>query len=118
VAGGPWTRWDVLSDPLHMLAKRSDERTLELISPADATLSPVGGFSLFRGAGAPIRVGEEHRGAGFTLRVRSVSELGPTRASVSFDAPVTDDRLWVSRKHERLWETKPPEVGFGLPSDR
>lgn len=118
VAGGPETRWDVLSDPMHLLALRRDERTLDLIVPEDSTLSPTGGFSLFRGPGRPLQQGEEHRAARFTLRVLEVEKQGVTQARLTFDEPISKRQLWVSRHGERLFETPPPRVGYGLPSDR
>ncbi len=117
VGGGPWTRWEVLSDPGHLLTLRRDERTLELVVPRDSSVHPTDWFSLFRGAQEPMRVGEEHRGPSFTARVLSVGELGPTRVRVTFDAPLGPGQLWVSRRDERLRETPPPAIGFGAPSD-
>jgi hypothetical protein len=118
VGGGHWTRWDVLSDPMHLLTLRRDASTLDLIVPDDSTLCPSGGFSLFRGTGLPLRPGEERRGARFDLRVLSVGKLGPTRARVTFDATIGKKQLWVSRQGERLHETPPPRIGYGLPSER
>jgi len=118
VTGGPWTRWDILSDPMHLLTLRRDESTLDLVAPEDSSLSPSDGFSLFRGAGLPLRPNEEHHGAHFALRVMSVSEFGPTRARVTFDAPIGEEQLWVSRRGGRLFETPPPRIGYGVPSDR
>jgi hypothetical protein len=66
----------------------------------------------------PLRRDEEHRAARFGLRVLSVSKLGVTRARLTFDEPIRKKQLWVSRHGERLFETPPPRVGYGLPSDR
>ena len=113
-----WTRWDVLSDPGHLLVLRKDKQTLELISPPDESLSPSGGFSLFRDADATQHVGDEHEGADFRLQVLAVGKLGPTRARVTFRDRLGRKRLWLSRQHEHLLESAPPEVGFGMPSER
>jgi len=118
VLGGPWTRWDILSDPQHLLTLRRDASTLELVAPEDSSLSPSDGFSLFRGAGLPLQANEEHRAARFTLRVLAVSEFGPTRARITFDEPIGEGQLWISRRGGRLHETPPPRIGYGIPSDR
>jgi hypothetical protein len=73
---------------------------------------------LFRGRHRPLAVGDERRGAHFDLRVLSVGKIGPTRARVTIDEPISNKQLWVSRHGERLFETQPPRIGYGLPSDR
>jgi hypothetical protein len=118
VQGGRWTRWDILSEPMHLLTLRKDEQTLDLVAPDDATLFPSDVFSLFRGPRRPLAVGDERHGAHFDLRVLSVGKVGPTRARVTIDEPISNKQLWVSRHGERLFETQPPRIGYGLPSDR
>jgi hypothetical protein len=115
--GGPWTRWDLLSDPSHLLTLRRSERSLELVAPEDASLCPSDGYSLFRNAEVPLLPEEEFRAPGFKLRILAAGEQGPTRARVTFSAPIGPGQLWVARTRDRLRETPPPAVGTGTPSD-
>lgn len=115
--GGPWTRWDVLSDPGHMLALRRDERTLELVTPASSALFPFGGLNLFRSPEPRLREGDTFTTHTFALELLAMGEFGPTRARVTFERPLERDRLWIWRQHNSLREVTPPEIKFGLPSD-
>ncbi|HEY6879533.1 MAG TPA: hypothetical protein VI299_16010, partial [Polyangiales bacterium] len=116
VEGGPWTRWDTLSDPNHMLTLRPEERTLELVAPAKTGLYSTGGLSLFRGADPPAPILVSMQLAPFSLTVEKASETRANRARVTFSRPLEEGRLWLWRRYGHLHEVTLPKTGFGLPS--
>ncbi|MET0287322.1 MAG: hypothetical protein ABW352_22745 [Polyangiales bacterium] len=117
VEGGPWSRWDILSDPNHMLTLRPEDDTLELVTPRETGLFPTGGLSLFRGVSPPAPADVTVSLAPFSLEVLESADTIATRARITFHRPLLDGRLWLSRRHGHLNELTLPELGFGLPSD-
>jgi hypothetical protein len=117
VEGGPWSRWDILSDPHHLLTLRPEPDVLELITPPETGLFPTGGLSLFRGVSPPARADVTVSLAPFSVRVTETAGTIATRARIEFTNDLTAGRLWLSRRHGHLSELTLPEVGFGLPSD-
>ncbi|HVH42811.1 MAG TPA: hypothetical protein VM925_10730 [Labilithrix sp.] len=108
----PPPRWFVLAHTSHVLALRRDERTIDLVAPADTALYPMSERSLYRSPRARLRKGDEIRISGLRVKILEASALGPRIARFVFDQDPTSIP-WASDDYEELRRVKLPDVGFG-----
>ncbi|MBS2014473.1 MAG: glycosyltransferase family 39 protein [Deltaproteobacteria bacterium] len=108
-------RWSVLTHAGHVLVRRVDERTLELVVPKGRCLYPVGERNLYRSP-KMMRVGTILRAPGYTVTILENGDLGPRHARFTFDAPL-DSKIWFADDFDALRSIDLPDVGFGLALD-
>lgn len=112
--GVPPRRWCVLAQPGHVLALRRGPRTLDLVAIAGRGLYPVGERNLYRGAKAPLRVGDEIVAPGMKIKILEVGEAGPRAARFVFDFD-PGELVWISDTFDATTEVTLPNEGFGEP---
>jgi hypothetical protein len=116
--GAPPKDWRVLAYAGHVLVRRQDARTLELIVPPGKGLFPVGAGDLFRSADLALRPGDEIDVATMHVRILETGPHGPTRARFVFDEDIDQSPyVWVTDDHDGFHDAKLPAPGFGAPFD-
>ncbi len=113
------TRWIVLSHTGHVLCRRLDPTTIELLVSADSSLYPAALGDLYRSELNPLQVSDVYLAGAIRTTVLEMAPFGPRRASFQFAADLDDPRwTWVgeSRWHG-FYDATPPKVGFGQPFD-
>jgi hypothetical protein len=116
--GTPPARWRVLAESGHVLARRKDARTLELVAPSDGSLYPVGAGSLFRNTDAPLRAGDTIELPGMRATIVAASERGARDVVFTFDRDLDDPgTTWITERFEGWREVTLPSPGFGVPFD-
>ena len=115
----PPARWRMLAWTGHVLARRMDARTLELVVPLGDALFPLDASNLFRNDRTRIAVGDVFTLPGMRVAVLDVGPAGPRRARFTFDRDVDDPSLrWLTENRDyTLPDAVPPKEGFGKPFD-
>lgn len=108
-------RWSVLTHAGHVLVRRVDERTLDLVVPQGRCLYPVGERNLYRSPRA-MRVGTVLNAPGYTVTILENGDLGPRAARFSFDSSL-EGITWFADDFDELRPLTLPQIGFGLALD-
>ncbi len=117
--GLPPLHWRMLAVTGHMLVKRIDPETLEVIIPKSKRLFPSGEGDLFRGEAAPFLKGDVINLPGMRVTVLDIGDYGPDRVRFEFDGALeSPQRVWVADGTDGLRDAPPPQPGFGQPFDR
>jgi hypothetical protein len=113
--GAPPGRWSVLTHAGHVLVRRVDARTLDLVVPQGRCLYPVGERNLYRSPRV-MRVGTVLPAPGYTVTILENGDLGPRSARFAFDTDL-DKITWFADDFDELRPLTLPEIGFGVALD-
>jgi hypothetical protein len=118
-AGIPDTHWIVLSHAGHVLCRRQDATSIELLVANDTALYPAALGDLYRSELNPLRDGDIFLAGGVRATVEDMDVWGPRRARFEFAGDLDDPRwTWVGESRARgFYDASPPKVGFGAPFD-
>ncbi len=105
-------RYQVLTQAGHVLALRRDLYTLDLVATQGRGLYPMGERNLYRGADAPLHVGDEITVPGLRVTILEVGAAGPRSARFVFDED-PDTLVWLSDMFVATKEVELPSVDFG-----
>jgi len=113
------TRWVVLSHTGHVLCRREDATSIELLTAVDAALYPASVGDLYRSELHPLHAREVFTSGGLTATVREMDPSGPRKVRYTLQEDLDDPRwTWVGESRERgFYDASPPKVGFGTPLD-
>jgi len=113
------SRWTVLSHTGHVLCRRQDPTTIELLVAADSALYPASLGDLYRSELHPLRTSDTFTRGGLETTVTQMDAIGPRKALFHFDADLDDPRwTWIGESRTRgFYDALPPKVGFGAPFD-
>ncbi|AKV03124.1 hypothetical protein AKJ09_09787 [Labilithrix luteola] len=109
-------RWVWLSHAGHVLLKRVDEKTLDLIVGEGRTIYPKGDDNLFRDERSKLQPGDEIVRKGMRATVRDVSADGPRVVRFVFDEN-PEAVTWFADGAEESRQATLPQIGFGKPFD-
>jgi len=111
------SHWTVLSHTGHILCRRQDATTIELLVAADTGLYPASAGDLYRSELHSLAKGDEFRRGGLVATVTEMDPAGPRRARFQFPVDVDDPRwTWLGESRQRgFYEAVPPKIGFGVP---
>lgn len=109
-------RWVVLTHTGHVLLKRVDERTLDLIVGEGRTIYPKGDANLFRDERSALKPGDEIAVHGMRAIVRDVSADGPRAVRFVFDEN-PEALAWFTDDLDASRPATLPLLGFGKPFD-
>jgi hypothetical protein len=113
------TRWTVLAHTGHVLCRREDARSLELLVAMDSAIYPATAGDLYRSELHPLRAGDAFSRGGLVASVKEMDPAGPRRVRFTLEEDLDDPRyVWVGESRSRgFYDALPPKVGFGAPLD-
>lgn len=109
-------RHRLLAESPHVLARRIDERTLELFSAAEGSLFVAGEGCLFRDLRSPFFEGDRIAASGLDVEILRVTEGRVTGARFTLDRPL--EALTLVNETRTIFEVASmPPIGLGMPLD-
>jgi hypothetical protein len=114
--GGVPRRHRVLAETSHALVIRVDDRTIDLFSPREGSLLPVGEANLFRDMRSPFAAGDVIEGPGMTVTISDVVEGRVIAARYELDRSL-DAVAFVHETRTIYERSSAPPIGFGVPLD-
>ncbi len=111
--------WNVLSHTDHVLCRRTDPSTIELVVGPEAGIYPAAYGDLYRSEAHPVAKGETFVMGRYFVTVIEADRFGPRKARFQFPTDLDDPRrVWVSESRPLDFvDVKMPKVGFGVPFD-